>query len=191
MRTALQFGVVPARITASLYGLTSLPAAGLTLLTAVFLHGGWTHLLGNMLYLWIFGDNVEDRLGSLTYLIFYLGAGIIASIAQITIDPTSTTPVIGASGAIAGVLGAYVITFPRAKVQTLLILIVYITIIQVPASVFIVLWFVLQVLSGFVSLSSGVVAVAWWAHIGGFLAGMVLMTLLPKRKISQPEPDIY
>ena len=151
----------------------------LTPVTAMFLHGGWMHVLGNMLYLYIFGDNVEDTLGHGRYLLFYLACGVASFAVQIAFQPDSAVPNVGASGAIAGVLGAYFFLFPRARVVTLLPLFIFFTVIEIPAVVFLGLWFLLQFLSGTVSLgreaSTG--GVAWWAHVGGFIAGIVLLKL--------------
>ena len=148
----------------------------LSLLTCMFLHGSWMHLLGNMWFLWIFGDNVEDRLGSLLYLILYLLGGVIASISHWVVDPDSILPVIGASGAIAAVLGAYAITWPWARVRTLVFLLIFVTIIDVPALVVLGVWFLVQLLAGHEALyHAGSGGVAWWAHVGGFLAGVALM----------------
>jgi len=150
-----------------------------TILTAMFLHGGWLHLLGNMLYLWIFGDNVEDRLGHGRYLFLYLAGGVAAAFAQVAIAPDSRIPMLGASGAIAAVLGAYIVLYPRASVYTWVP--IFFGIIPIPAMVWLGLWFVLQLLSGVVSLgaaSSG--GVAFFAHVGGFIAGVVLVKLLDR-----------
>ena len=152
---------------------------GFSLITCMFLHGGWMHLLGNMWFLWLFGNNVEDRLGSFFYLLLYVVGGLIASGVHWMIDPSSTMPVIGASGAIAAVLGAYAITWPWARVSCLVFLVFFITIIDIPALLVLGVWFVAQVLAGHESLrvaTSG--GVAWWAHVGGFLAGVALMPLL-------------
>jgi membrane associated rhomboid family serine protease len=150
-----------------------------SLLTCMFLHGGWMHLLLNMWFLWLFGDNVEDRLGPLLYLLLYLAGGLLASGAHWLAAPNSLVPVIGASGAIAAVLGAYAVTWPWARVSTLVILVVFVTIIDIPAMIVLGAWFVLQVLAGQESLHQAVGGgVAWWAHVGGFLSGMVLMPLL-------------
>ncbi|HHF42892.1 MAG: rhomboid family intramembrane serine protease [Candidatus Aminicenantes bacterium] len=149
----------------------------LTLLTAMFLHGGLLHLGGNMLYLWIFGNNVEDYLGSLRFILFYLICGLAASFTHIIFNPNSTVPMIGASGAIAGILGAYLILFPHARVMTLVFLFVFIEIVPVPAAFFLLLWFFLQVMN--VGLGGGV---AWFAHIGGFLAGIFLVRLFKPRR---------
>mgnify|MGYP001030506866 CR=1 FL=1 len=146
----------------------------LSLLTYMFLHGGWLHLLGNMWFLWIFGNNVEDRLGPIVYLLFYLGGGILAGACQWAFSPASTVPVIGASGAVAGILGAYAITWPFAKVETLVFLVFFITIIELPALLVLGVWFLGQVLEA--ARASG--GVAWWAHVGGFLAGLFLMPWL-------------
>ena len=147
------------------------PARFLPLFTSMFWHGGWGHLLGNMLYLWIFGDNVEDRLGHGRFLLFYVGCGLIAALTQVALSPESTLPTVGASGAIAGVLGAYLISFPRSRVLTLF----FVWLIEVPAVAYLAFWFVLQLLSGVASLGEpdGMGGVAWWAHVGGFVAGIV------------------
>jgi membrane associated rhomboid family serine protease len=150
-------------------------------LLSMFLHGGWLHLIGNMWFLWIFGDNVEDVLGHATYLLFYLGCGGAAALAQAFIAPTSQVPMVGASGAIAGVLGAYLVWFPWARVRTLLFLGIFFTVTELPALVFLVLWFVVQFFSGTLALASAGAAaggVAFFAHIGGFLTGAVLAFLL-------------
>jgi len=143
-----------------------------TLFTSMFLHGGIPHILFNMWYLWIFGDNIEDVLGRRKFILFYLGAGLAASFAHAFSDPTSTIPTIGASGAIAGVLGAYILLYPWARVYT----IVFFILVMIPASVLIGFWFVLQVFSASVLWAAGATTgVAYWAHIGGFLAGMLLI----------------
>jgi membrane associated rhomboid family serine protease len=150
-----------------------------SLLTCMFLHGGWMHLLGNMWFLWLFGNNVEDRLGGFFYLFLYLLGGLLASALHWQVDPSSTIPVIGASGAIAAVLGAYAITWPWARVSCLVFLLIFVTVIDVPALIVLGVWFVAQLLAGQESLrqaASG--GVAWWAHVGGFVAGLVLMPLL-------------
>lgn len=149
----------------------------LTPVTAMFLHGGWMHVLGNLLYLYIFGDNVEDTFGHGRYLLFYLACGVASFAVQIAFQPASAVPNVGASGAIAGVLGAYFFLFPRARVVTLLPLFVFFTVVEIPAVVFLGLWFLIQILSGTVSLGRAAAAggVAWWAHVGGFVAGIVLL----------------
>ncbi|BDG59665.1 rhomboid family intramembrane serine protease [Caldinitratiruptor microaerophilus] len=148
----------------------------LTLLTATFLHGGWIHLLGNMLYLWVFGDNVEDRLGHLRYLAFYLAGGFVANLAHVLANPFSSIPTIGASGAVAAVLGAYAVTFPQARVLALVPVGAIVPVLRVPAWALLGLWFLLQLWGGIAG--PGAQPVAWWAHIGGFLAGMGLVRLL-------------
>ena len=148
-----------------------------TPITAMFLHGGWFHILGNMIFLWVFGDNVEDAIGHVSYLFFYVLAGIAAATAQIWVDTGSAVPMVGASGAIAGVLGGYVVLYPRATIAAV-IFPFFFWAFPVPAFVLIGLWFFLQLLNGAASIGTAVGAsegVAWWAHIGGFLAGLVLV----------------
>ena len=145
-----------------------------TLFSSMFMHGGWLHLLGNMLFLWIFGDNVEDVMGPGRFFIFYILCGIAAAIAQIATDPSSLIPMVGASGAIGGVMGAYALLFPRARIQLLIFIVVFITTISVPAIFMLAYWFVLQLVSGLASFNSSGGSVAFWAHIGGFVAGIVL-----------------
>ncbi|OPX90332.1 MAG: Rhomboid protease GluP [Pelotomaculum sp. PtaB.Bin013] len=153
------------------------------LTTTMFLHGGWFHVLSNMLYLWIFGDNVESRMGHVRYLVFYLLTGYIATITHVLYNPLSKSPLIGASGAIAGVLGAYLILYPRAKVLTLVFLFIFIQIIPIPAVIFLGLWFVLQILNGVAGLTDQTAqGVAFWAHIGGFIAGILLVKLFAQRR---------
>ncbi len=145
----------------------------LTLVTCIFLHGGWLHFLGNMWFLLLFGNKVEDRLGHATYAALYLGTGLVASLTHCVVNFDSTAPTIGASGAIAGVMGAYLWMFPRAQVVTLIPLVFFWPVIVLPAPVFLSIWFVLQFWSGaFAVTSAEVDGVAWWAHIGGFMAGL-------------------
>jgi membrane associated rhomboid family serine protease len=173
---ATEWGIVPARLTAAWSTGTNLPGEALTLITSQFLHGGWLHLLGNMLYLWIFGNNVEDRLGRLRFLVFYLVGGVVAGLAQVAIAPGSPIPTIGASGAIAATLGAYLVLFPRARITSLVFLGFFYQLIDVPAIIVLVFWFVLQLVDGIASL--GVTdaggGVAFFAHIGGFVFGVVV-----------------
>ncbi|MBN1177835.1 MAG: rhomboid family intramembrane serine protease [Anaerolineae bacterium] len=167
----MRWGAVPAYITDPF----SYPLAPLTLVTSMFLHGGWMHLIGNMLYLWIFGDNVEDRLGPVLYAIFYLGAGLVAGLAQVVVAPYSTIPAIGASGAVAGVLAAYLALFPTAPVRVLVPGLFMMRVARVPAVIVLGMWFVIQLFNGFLSLGAATMAtggVAWFAHIGGFVAGL-------------------
>jgi len=152
-------------------GPSSLVPLPYTLLTAMFVHGGLIHIVGNMLFLWIFGDNVEDRFGHVLFLLFYLASGVAASMGHILLDPESTMPMVGASGAIAGVLGAYFLLFPRAQVNTLVILPLFISMARVPAILFLGFWFLFQIINSGVSSTEG--GVAWFAHIGGFVAGIL------------------
>ena len=169
----LAFGTVPARIPSFLAGHTSFEVAFLPLLTSMFLHGGILHLAGNMLFLWIFGDNVEDFFGHFTYLLFYLACGIGGGLVHVLFNMSSPVPAIGASGAIAGVLGAYIFLYPGARVLTL----VFIFLVPLPAVIVLGGWFVLQVLEAFNTLGMGPRAsggVALWAHVGGFLIGLLI-----------------
>ena len=154
-----------------------------TLLTSMFLHGSWFHVLANMLYLWIFGDNVEDRLGHARYATFYLLCGGAAGVAQALTDPHSTIPMVGASGAIAGVTGAYLLFYPRARVVTLVPILFFVRVVEVPAVFFLLLWFAMQLAAGLQALGSreSLGGVAFWAHVGGFATGMVLGPLLARR----------
>jgi membrane associated rhomboid family serine protease len=149
--------------------------------TSMFLHGGWMHVLGNMWFLWIFGDNIEDLLGHAKFLVFYLLCGIVAALGQVIAGPYSTVPMVGASGAIAGVMGAYLVKFPRARVLTLVFVLFFITTIEIPAPLMLAYWFVIQLFSGFGSiaqthLSQG--GTAFFAHIAGFVAGMALVKVM-------------
>ncbi len=155
----------------------------LPLVTCMFLHGGWLHLLGNLLYLWVFGDNVEDRLGHVRFFAFYLLCGIAAGLLQCLFDPASPVPTIGASGAIAGVLGAYLVSFPRARIMTFIPIFFLPWIVEIPAVVFLAVWFLAQFGSGLLSMGRDLNGgVAWWAHVGGFLAGMILAVILPRAR---------
>ncbi len=186
---AYAYGMIPARLA----GLRTLPPeivtvpAWLTVFTSLFMHGGWLHLGGNMLYLWIFGDNVEDSMGHGRFAVFYLLCGAAAASTQALADPASTIPLIGASGAIAGVLGAYILLHPRATVRTLVFLIIFVTIVRIPAIILLGLWFLLQ----FANAAATPVdqpGVAFWAHVGGFIAGMVLIPLFKKRGVGLLQP---
>ncbi len=158
----------------------------LTLVTSTFIHGGWAHIITNMLFLWVFGDNIEDRLGRFRYLFFYLLCGIAANLTHGLAAPGADVPVIGASGAIAGVLGAYLLAFPRARVSSLIFLGIFVTVARVPAVIFLVIWFVLQLFMGLASYGAAGQTVAWWAHIGGFSAGIVLYFILRPRRARAP-----
>ena len=180
----LEWGLVPARLTMALReGGEPLTGPGLTLVSSMFLHGGWLHLIGNMWYLWIFGDNIEDRLGRGKFLGFYLFSGIVASLLHYVLNPASRVPTVGASGAIAGVLGGYIVAFPRARIITLVPLFPFFQVMPLPALVVLGLWFVMQFFSGALSLGFGVGGggVAWWAHVGGFACGIIIMALLGGR----------
>ncbi len=159
--------------------------AWITIFTAMFLHGGWFHILSNMWVLFIFGDNVEDRLGSGRYLVFYLLSGVAAGLLQSLVLRSSTEPMIGASGAIAGVLGAYLVLYPRARIASLVPILFIFTIIEIPATIFLLFWFVSQLFSGWLTLggASGS-GVAWWAHVGGFLFGVAAVFFFAQRRSS-------
>jgi len=173
---------VPSHVLSFLTGPVTFKAAFMPLLTSMFLHGGWLHIIANMWFLWIFGDNVEDELGHFQYLIFYLICGLGSGIAQLMFSWGSRVPAIGASGAISGVLGAYMIFFPGTQVLTLVPLLIFFFTVRLPAIVFIGVWFVFQFLSGVGSVQSGQSGgVAWWAHVGGFLLGILLV-----KSIMQP-----
>jgi membrane associated rhomboid family serine protease len=165
-----QYAVVPARLHLS------------ALVTSMFLHGGWMHIIGNMWFLWVYGDNVEDSLGHGKYLLFYLLCGVIAAVTQYAISPDSQVPTLGASGAIAGVMGAYLIKFPHSRILTLIPIIVFWTTIEIPAVIILVYWFILQFFSGIGSIgyaqSSQGAGVAFFAHVGGFIAGMILVSTM-------------
>ncbi|HEY9762764.1 MAG TPA: rhomboid family intramembrane serine protease, partial [Trichocoleus sp.] len=185
------WAIVPAELTASLSGQASGPnAEWLTLFTSQFLHGGFLHIAGNMLYLWVFGNNIEDQLGSFRFTIFYLGCGALAALAQWFVAPGSTVPTLGASGAIAGVMGAYILRFPRARILTLIPLFILLTTIRIPAILFLGFWFVQQALYGLMSLGTdvnlGTGGVAYWAHAGGFVFGVILGPLLG---LMRPKPS--
>jgi membrane associated rhomboid family serine protease len=179
-------GLVPSHITYLLDNRPAFSATGfLPFFYSLFLHGGWFHLIGNMWFLWIFGDNVEDRLGHLKYLVFYLVCGLLGNVGHYLANPTSAMPAIGASGAIAGVLGAYVVSYPRARVLVLLFLFFFVQIVELPALLVLGLWFLLQFVNGTASLvaSAETGGVAWWAHVGGFIGGIAIFYLFrPKRK---------
>jgi membrane associated rhomboid family serine protease len=180
----MSLGAVPAYITDP----ARHPLAFLTLFSSMFLHGGWLHLIGNMLYLMIFGDNVEDRLGHVGYILFYLLAGVVAGLAQVAVAPKSMIPAVGASGAIAGVLAVYLVLYPTAPVRVLVPVFYFMRMARLPAVIVLGMWFVIQLFNGFLSLGMQTMAtggVAWFAHIGGFLVGLVAGFVL---RLSQPRP---
>jgi len=161
----------------------NLVPAPLTIFTAMFIHGGWLHLLSNMLYLWIFGDNVEDVLGHFKYLFFYIMCGIVATLAHGFLNIDSRVPTLGASGVIAGVLGAYIFLFPKVRIKTILILFVFVKIVYIPAIIMLGYWILIQILSGLAEYDSKTGGgIAWFAHIGGFVAGLALIVMMKKRK---------
>jgi len=179
----LTFGIVPSDIVESFTGGRFRIGAVSPFFTSMFLHGGWLHLAGNMLYLWVFGDNVEDKLGHGRYLVFYLVCGLAASLLHVFIAPSSSMPTVGASGAISGILGAYLLMFPRARVLTVIPIFFFLQFAELPALVVLGFWFVMQFFNGLISLgyeTGGMGGVAWWAHVGGFVAGLIL--ILPFRK---------
>lgn len=177
-------GVIPAR----LFGHAELPPQmqvvppWASVLTSMFLHGSWLHLLGNMLYLWIFGNNVEDAMGHVRFVAFYVLAGVAAALLQGGLAPQATIPMIGASGAIAGVLGAYLLLHPKANVRVLVVILLFIRIINVPAVIVLGLWFVVQLMSGATTPADGG-GVAFWAHVGGFVAGVALIPVFKERGV--------
>lgn len=183
-RFVYQFGSIPAVIT----GLGRLPAdlAAVpplaSVLTSMFLHGGWMHLVGNMWFLWIFGNNIEEATGRFRFVLFYLACGLAAGAAHILANPDSAIPAIGASGAIGGVLGAYIMIYPRARVWTLIFLFVFIRVLYLPAGVILGYWFVLQLLGG-TTTAGGAGGVAFWAHVGGFVAGAALVGVFKKKGV--------
>ena len=168
-RLVFDLGVIPAFLS---YG---------DIVTSMFLHGDFLHFAGNMVFLWIFGDNVEDRVGHGGFLLFYLGTGAMASLAQVLANPTSVVPMIGASGAIAGVMGAYFVLYPHSRILTAVFLILFLDIIEIPAIFFLGVWFLLQVLHGTMSSGAEGGGVAFWAHAGGFAAGLGIGTYLRAR----------
>ncbi len=179
------FGAIPGEITGRMVGQGPCPPGGLTwqaLLTSMFLHGGWMHLIGNLWFLWIFGNNVEDSMGRGRFLVFYLLTGLIASATQVWLDPTSPIPTIGASGAIAAVMGAYVVLYPRARIDTLFFFVIFIRVIPLPAWVILGYWFLIQMVSELARPGGGG-GVAYAAHVGGFLAGVVLIRLFANPKL--------
>jgi rhomboid family protein len=188
-RVLYSYGMIPAVLFGSAHlapYLHVLPAWA-TVFTSMFLHGGWFHLIGNMLFLWIFGNNVEDELGHGRYLVLYLASGVAAALIQGLSDPGSHVPMVGASGAIAGVLGAYAVLWPRANVHVFVWIIIFFRIVNVPAFALLGLWFLMQLLSG-LEQARGRPGVAFWAHIGGFVAGIILLGMLrrPGTRLIQP-----
>ncbi|HKQ98219.1 MAG TPA: rhomboid family intramembrane serine protease [Candidatus Polarisedimenticolia bacterium] len=182
-QTVLELALVPHDLTHPGAGGAVLVGHGiLTLFTSMFVHGGWMHLLGNMLYLWIFGNNVEDLMGHGRFLGFYLIAGLAGAGLQIAVGPETRVPMIGASGAIAGVLGAYLVLFPTARVSTLIVFVFFVRIVEVPALIVLGVWLLIQLLN---AGAMGPGGVAWFAHLGGFLAGLILVAIFRRRRVRQ------
>lgn len=189
-----QYAVVPAQFFAGeytdLFGQTHVFTPfelARPIFTSMFLHGGWMHIIVNMLYLWIFGDNIEDRLGHVRFLFFYIACGVLATCSHMIMNSESTVPSLGASGAVAGLLAAYVLLFPRARVLAALPIFFFVQLFEVPAVFFIGIWIMQQFIYGALSFSSGAAdagGVAWWAHIGGFLAGFMLVFIIKPRMIN-------
>jgi membrane associated rhomboid family serine protease len=176
------------------YGLIPAHFRPFTLVTSMFLHGGWSHILGNMLFLWAFGRSLEDALGHSRFLVFYLVCGIAAGITHVFFNPYTTLPTIGASGAIAGVMGAYLIKFPHARIHTVIFLFVFFTTTEIPAFFILIYWFITQLISQYgsiVTTQASMGGVAYAAHIGGFVTGMVLIQFLSTRTRYFPRRDIY
>jgi membrane associated rhomboid family serine protease len=197
-RFILTFALVPVRL--HIFQPAALlqdPRPLVTLFTHMFLHGGWFHILSNMWVLYIFGDNIEDRMGSVRYFLFYILSGLVAALSQVLIAPNSTQPALGASGAIAGVLGAYLLLYPRSRVITLILLFFIPWFVEIPAIFFLGIWFITQLFSGISSLgvqTASMGGVAWWAHIGGFIFGMLFYRLFTPRRhpaYSRQFPDEY
>jgi membrane associated rhomboid family serine protease len=188
-RFIFTYGLVPAELT------DLQPRAVLTVFTSMFLHGGWVHVISNLWALYIFGDNVEDRMGSGRYLVFYVICGVLAALAQVFITPASRIPMIGASGAIAGVLAAYLLLFPRARVVTLMVIFFFPWFIEIPAVLYLGIWFISQFFSGVMALDvqAATGGIAYWAHIGGFVAGLLLVWVFARRPRARTRwfPDEY
>ncbi len=165
----MSFGLIPGRFHFS------------ALLTSMFMHGGWFHIIGNIMFLWAFGRTIEDAMGSEKFIVFYLLSGLAAGMTQVLLSPYSTVPVVGASGAIAGVMGAYLVTFPRARIHTIVFIFVFFTSLDIPAVFILVYWFITQLFSGLGSIGYSHISeggTAWFAHIGGFIAGIVFIKLM-------------
>lgn len=192
----ITYGIIPGRdfFPLLLYDWFELPSFLYRSVTSMFIHGGWIHIIGNILYLWLFGDNVEDRLGHFRFVLFYLLSGIVASIAECYVHPYSDIPVVGASGAISGVIGAYIFFYPYAKIIMMVpLFFFYPYFFELPALLFVIFWFIEQLLNGLFELSvilrQG--GVAWWAHIGGFITGLVLTFILKPKRRRERFPDEY
>ena len=178
----------------NLYGVVPAHLRPVTLFTSMFLHGGWMHIIGNMLFLWAFGKSLEDAMGHTKFLVFYLVCGIAAGIAHVAFNMNTTLPTVGASGAIAGVMGAYLIKFPRARIHTLIFVIFFFTTTDIPAFLILIYWFVIQIFSEYGAVTQTQVAsggVAYAAHIGGFITGMILVQFMGVRARYFPRRNVY
>ena len=178
----VHYGVVPAHLRLE------------TLFTSMFLHGGWSHIIGNMLFLWAFGKSLEDAMGHSKFLAFYLSCGVISALVHVFFNYFSRVPTVGASGAIAGVMGAYLLKFPRSNIRTLVFIFVFVTTVDIPAMFILLYWFVWQLFSGYGSIAHAQITdagVAWFAHIGGFIAGMILIKVMGTRQRYFPRRDLY
>ncbi len=188
------YGAIPGEITGALSPGQSVPLgegascvigglSGWTVLTSMFMHGGWMHLIGNMWFLWVFGNNIEDSMGHFRYILFYLVCGALAAMTHILIDPSSAIPTVGASGAISGIMGGYIVLYPKVRVHTLIFLFIYVRVIPMTALAVLGLWFALQLVSGLLPMGGAGGGVAFWAHVGGFVAGVVLIKLFARRNL--------
>ena len=188
-----QFGAIPAVVV----GQQSLPSniaaipPFLSVFTSMFLHGGWMHLIGNMWFLWIFGNNIEEAMGAARFIAFYLICGVLASWSHIASDPASIIPSIGASGAIGGVMGAYIMLYPRARVWTFIFLFFFVRLLYIPAGIILGYWFFIQLINGSTAGNQSGGGVAFWAHVGGFLAGVLLVGIFKKKKVRFFNPPRY
>ena len=183
-----QFGFIPEHLTSALHGTSQYPisASLLTIFTSMFLHGGWGHILGNALFFWVFGNNIEDSLGHFRFLVFYLVCGLAAAAAHILAQPASPLPTVGASGAISGILGAYLVLYPRVRVRMLFFFIIFFKVIPIPAWLVLIWWFFWQLVAALPELKNGADltgGVAVWAHLGGFVTGVVLVKIFENRSL--------
>ncbi len=179
--TYVKYGLVPYELTHGQMIYPTIRPVWVTLFTSMFLHGGFMHILGNMWFFWIFGNNVEDYLGTAKFVLFYIAGGVVAALTQVLINPSSKVPVIGASGAIAAVMGAYFYLFPNSKIKTLVYVFYFITFVEIPAPFFLLVWFIMQLIPGLTPSGSSQ-GVAFWAHIGGFVFGFLVAVLIKKMK---------
>ena len=187
----IRFGLIPWNMTSGLsQNGFSVSANVVPWFSSMFIHGGWLHILGNMWFLYLFGDNVEGRLGKGRFLVLYLCGGLVAGLAQVISSPGEVTPMVGASGAVSALLGAYLVLYPRAKVLTLIPIFILFYFVNLPAFIFIGIWFLIQLLYGYASLGSTSGSVAWWAHIGGFVSGLFLVLLLKAGTTPRPAREL-